>query len=125
MPNQIKPMNIFDTNKFIRTSILIFPLFLLSFMPAKDSVVGTYSVSESDPTEIFLTLNSDHSFHFINNSNESKPLDIKGNWTLKNNAVILESEDLQGDFHKKWKISKNGTSAKSRKGFYFMTLCKN
>ncbi len=110
----------------IQTSVtLAILLSLFSFtITAKIDITGTYGVSENDSLNIELTLNSDNTFTYKDFSNSVKLIDTKGNWELKNKKVILKNFKSEYSFHTKWKISKEGKVAKSRKGITFYTLMK-
>lgn len=105
--------------------IVIILLTLFSFTGITElDFVGTYGVSENDPARIELTLNKDKTFTYKDLSNPAKPIDVKGNWSVKNNEILLKNYDSEFSFHTKWKIMKDGMVAKSRKGMTFYTLIK-
>lgn len=86
--------------------------------------IGTYGVSPSDPAQIKLIINSDHTFYYQDFSVSDKKIKVKGNWTLKGRKVILKDENSQNGFHSVWTFLDNGQVAKSRKGLCFYRLCK-
>lgn len=88
----------------------------------KESMKATYGVSESDPAQIELKLNEDMSFSYQDLSVPSNSIEVKGNYELRKNKVLLLANDGQTDFHRKWKISKDHKVARSRKGMSFYTL---
>jgi len=105
--------------------IIIILLTLFSFTQITDlDLIGTYGVSENDPARIELTLNKDKTFTYKDLSNAAKQIDVKGNWEVKNNKILLKDYDSEFSFHTKWKISKDGMVAKSRKQMTFYTLGK-
>lgn len=112
--------------KIFRTPfIVIILLALFSFTGITElDFVGTYGVSENDPARIELTLNKDKTFTYKDLSNPVKQIDVKGNWSVKNNEVLLKNYDSEFSFHTKWKIIKDGMVTKSRKGMTFYTLIK-
>lgn len=104
---------------------LLIAITLFSFTTLdKGEIVGVYGVCESNPSAIQLTLNDDQTFTYRDHSNSNKPIDVHGNWELKNNHVILTNYTTDYSFHTKWKIDQNGTVAKSRKGMTWYTLGK-
>lgn len=86
--------------------------------------IGTYGVCDSDPSQIKLTLNTDHTFFYQDFSNPRKKIDVMGHWALKGNVVTLENHNSAYAFHDKWRFFKGGQVAKSRKGMTFYTLQK-
>lgn len=112
--------------KIIQTPfIVIILLTLFSFTGITElDFIGTYGVSENDSARIELTLNKDKTFTYKDLSNPDKQIDVKGNWSAKNNEILLENYDSEFSFHSKWKIIKDGMVAKSRKGMTFYTLIK-
>ena len=109
----------------IKASFLIFTAFFL-FSFTQNSVldyVGTYGVTDNDPSQIELVLNKDFTFTYTDLSSSSRPIKAKGKWILKNKRVyLLNRTDFV--FHTKWKFSKDGKTAKSRKGLTYYSLAK-
>ena len=113
--------------KIIQTSVIaIILLTLFSFVPRITELdfTGSYGVADNDPARIELILNSDNTFIYKDLSNSAKQINVKGNWKMKNNKIFLISPNSEFSFHTKWKISKDGLVAKSRKGITFYTLTK-
>lgn len=86
--------------------------------------IGTYSVSETDPSHITLTLNADHTFSYQDFSASDKKIAVEGNWTMKGQKVILQDNSTGMKFHDVWSFDEMGQVAKSRKGLSFYRLCK-
>lgn len=86
--------------------------------------VGTYGVSENNPAGIELVLNEDNTFTYKDFSNKAKPIDVGGKWELKNNKILLKNTSTNISFHNKWRITKDGKFAKSRKGLAYYSLLK-
>jgi hypothetical protein len=86
--------------------------------------IGTYGVSESDHSQITLTIQADHTFYYQDFSTPDKKIVVKGSWTLKGQKVILEDNSSGIKFHDVWTFEKEGQVAKSRKGLSFYRLCK-
>lgn len=101
-------------------------LILMSSFSGKNAAgfIGTYGVSPSDPSQIKLTINSDHSFYYQDFSVSDKKIKVKGNWSLKGRKVILNDESSGNSFHSVWTFTENGQVAKSRKGLCFYRLGK-
>ncbi len=86
--------------------------------------IGTYSVSETDPAQITLTINADHTFSYQDFSASDKKIVVEGKWTMKGQKVILQDNSTGMKFHDVWSFDENGQVAKSRRGFSFYRLCK-
>ena len=99
--------------------ILLALTILLAFSPTdQNHVFGTYGVNDSDPSNIELVLMKDWTFTFQDHSIVAEKIQLSGTWKMKNSMVVLSSE-VEIDFHSKWKITKDGRVAKSRKGLTF------
>lgn len=100
-------------------------IFLSSFsVKNSNEFIGTFGVSTSDPSQIKLTINSDHTFYYQDFSVSDKKIVVNGHWTLKGKKVLLSSNDSNVQFHSTWTFTENGQVAKSRKGLCFYRLCK-
>ena len=86
--------------------------------------IGVFGVSENDPSEIELVLNEDQTYTYKDLSNPNNPINVFGKWIFKKDHFILLNKGSNASFHSKWKISNDGTVAKSRKGLSFYTLRK-
>ena len=87
--------------------------------------IGTYSVSETDPAQITLTINADHTFSYQDFSAPDKIIAVEGKWTMKGQKVILQgTNSADTKFHNVWSFDDNGQVAKSRKGLSFYRLCR-
>lgn len=114
----------------MKTSIKVFALvsFALlgySFTP-KETVnfIGTYGVSEQDPSQIRLTLKADNTFTYQDFSATDKKIAVNGTWQLKGNRVKLNSNTNDIRFHDTWTFVNYGNVTKSHKGLLFYRLCK-
>ncbi|MGL4597342.1 MAG: hypothetical protein ACRCYO_07440 [Bacteroidia bacterium] len=121
----------------MRTKITILTLFIaLAFMsftsrkPSEKSAftTGTFSTCSCDSSSINsltfgLTLNDDNTFHYFNYSNPSNKIDVKGNWFLKKNTVLLKDYPTNASLENKWVIDKSGKCLKSKTGLSFTRLC--
>jgi hypothetical protein len=90
------------------------------------AVAGTYGVCSyqiSGKTILSLSLNQDKTFHYIDNTNTKKPIDVTGNYKVINNQIVLKNYKTTYKFHTKWKIDDNNKCIKARKGLTFYRLC--
>jgi hypothetical protein len=108
----------------VKTLTLLATVILMSSFSINNThqFIGTYGVSASDPSQIKLILNPDHTFYYQDFSNSGKKIIAAGNWTLSGNKVVLEDNDIK--FHTVWTFENNGEVAKSRKGLTFYRLCR-
>jgi len=108
----------------VKTLTLLATVILMSSFSIKNTqqFIGTYGVSASDPAQIKLIINPDHTFYYQDFSISDKKIVTRGNWTLKGNKVVLEDNDIK--FHNVWTFEENGEVAKSRKGLTFYRLCR-
>lgn len=112
---------------------LLVVLTLMSFKgngPSKkiNFKTGIYGVcncgnSNENSTRVELIINDDNTFQYFDNSNPSKKIDIKGNWTVSNNTIRLKDYPSEVSIHNKWAIDENEKCLKSRKGLNFTRLC--
>ncbi len=107
------------------TIVALLSIVTMPSFAGEQKITGTYGTSPRDPAAVSLTLNENHSFSYRDLSNPSKKIDITGTWKQKGKAIVLSSPASKYAFHRKWKISGDGQSAKSRKGFTYYRLCKN
>jgi hypothetical protein len=108
-------------------SLFFLLMFLLvsSFTSKNPSdFIGTYGVSDADPSQIQLSIYADSSFYYQDFSLPSKKIIVNGTWTLRGNTVQLQASNADVKFHKAWTFAENGKVAKSRKGMCFYRLCK-
>ncbi|MBL0341264.1 MAG: hypothetical protein IPP71_10205 [Bacteroidetes bacterium] len=86
--------------------------------------IGTYGVCASDPSQIKLTINQDHTFYYQDLSIKDQQIIVEGNWTLDGKKVVLDDNNSTNKFHNVWTFAGNGQVAKSRKGLAFYRLTK-
>ncbi len=110
----------------IKILTAVMTIILMSSFTNKNAnwFIGTYGVSSSDPSQITLTINADHTFYYQDFSMADKKIAMKGNWILKGQKVILQDNSSGMKFHNVWSFDDNGQIAKSRKGLSFYRLCK-
>ncbi|GAB5538102.1 MAG: hypothetical protein Salg2KO_02050 [Salibacteraceae bacterium] len=96
-----------------------------AFTPANDNGLEvTYGVSNSNPAQIELQLNTDYTFSYQDFSVPEKKVLVSGTYELKNNTVHLHAQDASVRYHNTWRIVDDGNAAKSRLGLAFYTLRK-
>ena len=86
-------------------------------------VYGVCSQGTESATKTELTINDDFTFHYFDNNNPSKVLDIKGTWSMDNKTIVLKDYTSAFSIHNKWKIDNNETCLKSRRGLEYIRLC--
>ena len=83
-------------------------LFIISSFGFKanhlNELIGTYGVSDTDPSQIELVLNEDYSYTYQDFSNPSKKIEVSGQWELRKENIVILNSDSELSFHKKWKI---------------------
>jgi hypothetical protein len=113
------------TNTIRFMAVLMTIIFLSSFTNKNpNEFIGTYGVTESDPSQIKLTIRADNTFYYQDFSIPAKKIVIKGNWILKGKKVFLKDKSFYKNFHNVWTILENGKVAKSRNGLSFYKLHK-
>lgn len=90
----------------------------------QSSFIGTFGVTASNPSQIKLVLNADHTFYYQDFSVTSQQITVNGKWTLKGKNVLLKANNPTKRFHKVWSFDKDGKVAKSRLGLTYYRLCK-
>lgn len=113
--------------------LLLALLGIMSFtdLPYKNGIVLetiTYSTcgcetAQSSAPKVALTINPDHTFHYLNASDPAHPIDQKGAWVMQGKSIVLKSDAAKASFHKSWKLDKNQPCVVSRKGLNFIRLC--
>lgn len=115
----------------MKSSKVIFPVFvsllMLSFVsnPSKKAEfkLGTYGVCNCDngtsAPNFGITFNEDKTFHYFDNANK---IDVKGNWEVNNNSILLTDYSPNSSLDNKWNVTKTGKSIKSKKGLAFTRL---
>ena|ERR1043165_6963604 len=111
--------------KTIQHLAVLVSIVLLSSFTRKntENFIGTYGVCASDPSQIKLTINADHTFYYQDLSVVDHKIVVNGSWIQKGNKVILKDPSGQR-FHNVWTFGEHGQIAKSRKGLTFYRLGK-
>ena len=86
--------------------------------------VGSYGVSESDPSRINLKINTDGTFEYRDFSNPAKAISTRGKWVVKHKKVLLKYPENAVRMHSAWSFDEDGMVAKSRNGLCFYRLCR-
>ena len=119
----------------MRNCLLLIPgmlvvLTIMSFsnksVPGK-VVVGTYGIcdcDDSDYTKFNLTIHDDNTFHYYRNDDPAHATDVKGQWEMKGNTIVLKDYVSDNPIHDKWTFDQNEACLKSRKGFEWTRLCQ-
>jgi hypothetical protein len=112
--------------KILKTLAVIMVFFLANAFTIADqpNFIGTYGVSEGDPSQIKLTLLKDKTFSYQDFSNPKQKIQVNGNWELKGKTVVLTNYESETAIHNRWKFTQDGQIAKSRKALCFYSLCK-
>lgn len=104
-------------------------LLLSSFSNAKDpagssTAAGVYGVGSSGslPFTFELSLNADHTFHYVNTSVPGKAIDVTGTWEQHGDKVKLSNYSSKFAINDTWRVDSYGC-LKSRKGLEFTRLC--
>jgi hypothetical protein len=99
--------------------------FLSSFADnSPTELIGTYGVSESNPSRIMLTLHSDSTYYYQDFSIADRKVVQRGNWKSRGNRVLLMESGSNKKVYEVWTISGNGQVAKCRNGLAFYRLCR-
>lgn len=86
--------------------------------------VTAYSEAPKQHISLELTLDPDHTFRYIDNTNPENKLDVSGKWTEMEGDIYLTDYPQGISNHKIWKTEKDCPCLKSRKGMTFYRLCK-
>ena len=106
-------------------SFVLFSSFSHRNYPAKSATAaGIYGVCSAEklPFTFEVSLNEDHTFHYVNNSVPGKAIDTKGIWEQKGNTITLSHYTSEFPINDKWKMD-SYHCLKSRKGLEFTRLC--
>ena len=112
--------------KFLKT--IFFSAFLITAFafknPSGSEIYGAYGISKKDSANVGLTIKEDKTFSYRYYSEKNELTETQGEWEMKNGMIILKNYPPDLSFHTKWKITDNGTVAKSRKGLNFYRFIK-
>jgi hypothetical protein len=120
-------MTMHGTIKIIATVLVVFTTMSFSDKaPSEKVMTGAYGVCNCGPesaAKVELTINDDFTFHYYDNNNPAKIIDVKGNWALNENVILLKDYKSAFAIRDKWTIDKNEKCLKSRKGMEWTRLC--
>ncbi len=69
-----------------------------------------------------IALNSDYTFHYVDNTSPKKPININGKWEIADHQVhLIDVNDKS--VMTELQIVREGSCLKARKGLAFYTLC--
>lgn len=100
--------------------LLMLTSFSFNNSDLEKNIVGKYG--EANMLE--LTVNDDHTFHYIQFKNNNK-IEVKGKWTLTNNILNLVDESNEKRLLNNWTIENNGGSLKTKKRLTTYTIVKH
>jgi hypothetical protein len=106
---------------FVSLALVCFTLtgFISKVNPlSQSSLSGTYGKDI-----LQLTLNPNHSFHYVNITDVNHPINVSGNWEQKGNRIFLITDKSFPKVNSIWKIDKNKHCLKSRRGIMFIRIC--
>ena len=86
-------------------------------------IYGICSMENGAGAKIELTVNDDHTFHYYDNFDQTKIIDVKGKWILNGNTILLTDFESEYAIHDKWAIDAKYQCIKSRKGLEWTRLC--
>jgi hypothetical protein len=93
------------------------------------NVAGKYGVcvvdkEEAHPISLELTLNTDNTFSYVDNTDPDNKIRLSGKWSMHDGDVILSDYPAVAKIMRIWKPEKDGSALKSRKGTAFYRLCR-
>ena len=120
------------TEKLILIAVCAFSVITLSGYkkPNKSNFAfGTYGVCDCDnaapkETMIELTVNDDYTFHYVNNSDPAKKVNVAGKGQWEGERIVLTDYLSAHPINTKWSVDKNDPCIKSRLAMNFTRLCK-
>ena len=95
---------------------------LLSFSKVPNANVSYGKFGGDGYSAPQITLNENHTFHYVDKTNKQSPIDITGTWTVVENELHLldvTNKRVMDEFE----ITREGKCLKARKGMAFYTLC--
>lgn len=116
--HQIKPMRRFFPIAFGAVLAII----SFSFGWNSDPEIRYGKFGGDGKTAPQIELKSDHTFHYLDLTKSSNPINISGTWEIKDQEVHLLNV-TQKQVMKELEIIREGKCLKARKQFAFYTLC--
>ena len=109
----------------VLSTILLISVISLSSRPRWNDEFkkGTYGC-KSLHSEVFLTLNEDQTFLYVNKTNPNRPVEVSGSWSRKGHFIRLFGEDFTSRFPRRWRIDLRYDCVRSGlSGAQFIRLC--
>ncbi len=111
----------------MKTSVVYFVLIamtglLFSFSKVPNASVSYGKFGGDGYSAPQITLNEDHTFHYVDKTNKNAPIDISGKWKIVEEELYLldvNNKKVMDEFE----ITREGKCLKARKGMAFYTLC--
>ncbi|SFT47447.1 hypothetical protein SAMN05216474_0760 [Lishizhenia tianjinensis] len=82
---------------------------------------GTFGGNGQNAPQIILK--KDGTFSYKDLTNQRKPVDTQGKYSIKGDKVIFSDYQSQNKLEKEWKIVNEGKCLKTKKNFAIYTLC--
>ena len=95
---------------------------LMSFSKVPNSNVSYGKFGGDGYSAPQITLNEDHTFHYVDKTDKNNPIDINGKWKIVEEELYLldvNNKKVMDEFE----ITREGKCLKARKGMAFYTLC--
>ncbi|MFT3912100.1 MAG: hypothetical protein QM737_21925 [Ferruginibacter sp.] len=109
--------------------VMILVLAIMSFSNFKKGnavAAGVYGVCDEgdcNSNHLKLTLNSDHTFKYINKTHSTGTINISGTWEQDGNKILLKNFDKRSVLKDKWVLIADEKCIRSRKGLEWTRLC--
>lgn len=112
---------------FLKTCLICIAAIPLLALPTKaqTNVIKTFGVSQADPSNIKLVLHADQTFTYQDFSHPAQKVKVSGTYTMRGAHLKLKASSAEKyAFHDRWKMVKQETAIKSRKGLTFYRLAR-
>lgn len=86
-------------------------------------IYGICSNEDASAPRMELIINEDLTFHYFNNFQKDKTIDIKGKWSANGSTIYLSDYNSDIVINDKWTFDKNENCIRSRKGLEWTRLC--
>jgi hypothetical protein len=118
-------MKLFKTMNLLAI-VLMFISFKNTPSPIEELIVGEYGICAHDNTtesSINLKLQSNHTFTYREVISSNETISSAGNWSLKNNSLVLNNIGTSVKMPLVWHADSNASFLKARKGLKFYRIC--
>lgn len=96
-------------------------------LPDAEVSTGTYGVCGADDAfnsaHLALVLNGDGTFHYVNDLDREKHVDVRGHWKVRGRQVELQAETPNGMWRERYTLDRGNPCLRSRQGLLFSRLC--